>query len=69
MEHTTEQASKPKLKLVGEDGNAFSIIGRARRVGRKAGWTEERLKAMGDEAMSGDYSHLLRTMAKYFEVR
>ena len=68
MENGTEQREKPALKLLGEDGNAFSIIGRARRAGRRAGWTEEQLTAMCDEAMSGDYDHVLQTMFKYFEV-
>lgn len=69
MEHRTGQQEKPVLKLLGEDGNAFSIIGRARRAGRSAGWTPEQLQAMCDEAMSGDYDHVLQTMFKYFEVK
>ena len=59
---------KPRLKLSGEDGNAFSIIGRARRAAKKAGWTEEKITAFQDDAMSGDYNHVLQTCMKYFEV-
>jgi hypothetical protein len=59
---------KPKLKLVGLDGNAFMILGRARLAGRKAGWPEEQTTAFTTEAMSGNYSHLLATCDKYFEV-
>lgn len=29
---------KPRLKLSGEDGNAFSILGRAKQAAEKAGW-------------------------------
>jgi len=32
---------KPKLKLVGEDGNAFSIISRTRTALRRAGYEED----------------------------
>lgn len=59
---------KPELRLVGEDGNAFAILGRARRVARRAGWSEERWKKVQREAMAGDYPHLLATMTEHFEV-
>lgn len=29
---------KPKLELIGKDGNAFSILGLAGRAAKKAGW-------------------------------
>lgn len=56
---------KPILKLVGNDGNAFAILGAASRIARQNGmdW-----KAISAEAMNGDYDHLLQTMVKYFEV-
>ncbi len=59
---------KPELVLVGEDGNAFSILGRARRAARGAGWTTEEWEAVMAEAMSGDYDHLLATMMEHFDV-
>lgn len=59
---------RPKLKLVGEDGNAFAILGRAHRAARKAGMAEEQWKQILAEATSGDYDHLLQTMLKYFAV-
>lgn len=56
---------KPKLVLIGEDGNAFAILGKARRVAlkNKMDWNE-----IQSEATSGDYNHLLATMTKYFSV-
>lgn len=60
--------NKPELKLVGEDSNAFMILGLARRSAKKAGWTEAQMKTFQDEATSGDYDHLLQTCMKYFEV-
>lgn len=56
-----------KVKLVGEDGNAFFILGKVREAliknGRKD-LVEEFLK----EAQSGDYDHLLATVMEYVEV-
>ena len=65
MPKTTE-AKKPILKLVGQDGNAFMILGLAARVARKNDMDWETIRA---EAMSGNYDHLLQTMCKYFDVR
>ena len=61
---TTE---KPKVKLVGEDGNAFAILGRCARAARAAGWSNERLREFQQEATSGDYNHLLRAVMEHFE--
>jgi len=55
---------KPTIKLTGEDGNAFGIIGRCVRVLRKEGATPEQIKEFQDDAMSGDYDHVLQTCFK-----
>jgi len=57
--------NKPKLKLVGEDGNAFYILGRAMKVAKQNNMDWELIKK---EAASGDYDNLLVTMTKYFDV-
>jgi len=62
------EETKPILELSGQDGNAFFILGRARTVARKAGWSNKKQKELMDEATSGDYDHLLQTMMKYFDV-
>ena len=59
-----KEERKPPLKLVGEDGNAFAILGRASRVARKHGLDWSKIQA---EATSSDYDHLLQTMMKYFD--
>lgn len=61
--------SKPIVSLLGEDGNAFMIIGRCLRAARKAGWTDKQVEAFQDEATKGDYDKVLQTAQKYFEVR
>lgn len=59
---------KPKVKLVGTDGNAFAILGACQRAAKKAGWDSSRLKTVMDEMKAGDYNHLLVTAMKHFEV-
>ena len=57
-----------KVQLVGNDGNAFSILGNCKKAAQRAGLTKEQIKEFMDEAMAGDYDHLLQTACKYFEV-
>ena len=54
------------VKLVGEDGNAFDILGRCSSAAKKAGLTPAQIKEFNDEATSSDYGHLLRTAMSYF---
>jgi len=56
---------RPVVKLVGEDGNAFSILGRASKEMRVVGWKKDEIDQFMNEATSGDYDHLLRTVIKY----
>ena len=60
--------AKPELKLVGEDGNAFAILGKAVRVARTAGWSQEEIQKFQAEATSGNYDNLLFVCQKYFDV-
>jgi hypothetical protein len=53
---------KVNCKLVGEDGNAFAILGRFKDAARKAKWPREEIDKVLKEAMSGDYDHLLQTI-------
>jgi hypothetical protein len=55
------------LKLVGKDGNAFAILGRARDIMRKGG-KASMYEEFDEEATSGDYNNLLRTCMKWFDV-
>ena len=64
-----EPMTKPRLQLVGEDGNAFFILARASRAARRAGWTEDEWAVVREEAKSGDYDHLLQTVMKHFDTR
>lgn len=50
------------LQMVGLNGNAFSIIGAFSKAARAQHWSGNEIKAVTDEAMSGDYNHLLATI-------
>ena len=56
---------KVKLKLVGTDGNAFAVMGNFKQAARKQGWTNDEVRVVLDEAMSGDYNHLLATIISH----
>lgn len=57
------------VTLTGQDGNAFAIHGRCRAAAHDAGLSEEEVAAFMDEAMAGDYDHLLQTAMRWFEIR
>lgn len=62
--------SDPKYKrievpLSGEDGNSFFIIGRVTKAMKRGGINASETKAFTEEAMSGDYQNLLRTVMKW----
>ena len=56
------------VNLIGENGNAFAIMGAVRTALRKAKVPHTEIKAFLKEAMSGDYNHLLTTCMKWVNV-
>ena len=56
-----------KVKLVGQDGNAFAILGKVSNALKQAGHHDLAKEFMA-EAMSGDYNHLLQTCTEVVEV-
>jgi hypothetical protein len=55
------------LELAGLDGNAFFLLGAFSRQARREGWTDGEIKAVTDEAKSGDYDNLLRVLIRHCE--
>ena len=49
-----------EVELIGEDGNAFFILGRVKKALKKAGYEAEEISEWHAEATAGDYDHLLR---------
>lgn len=58
----TTGLKRPVVRLVGEDGNAFAILGRVRRTMRQAGWPKDAIDGFMAEATSGNYDYLLATV-------
>ena len=56
------------VTLTGQDGNAFAVLGRCRQAAQEAGLSEDEIAAFMEEAMAGDYDHLLRTAMRWFEI-
>lgn len=54
-----------EVPMVGEDGNAFAIIGRVSKALGRAGVPAGEVKEFKEEAMSGDYDALLRTVIRW----
>jgi hypothetical protein len=61
-------ADRPKVKMLGEDGNVFFIIGRCHKAAMRAGWTEEQWKPVYNDMQSGNYDHALQVMMTHFDV-
>lgn len=56
------------IELVGQDGNAFSILGRLQRALRQGGVPRDEIDAVMADAQSGDYNHLLVTVMRTVDV-
>lgn len=56
------------IPLIGEDGNAFAILGRVKRAMRRAGLPNEAWEEFHAEATSSTYDHLLVTVMRWFTV-
>lgn len=65
------------VQLVGEDGNAFNLIGKVRNALRKglladgsytAGEIANEIRHFTEEATSGDYDHVIQTCMKWVNV-
>jgi hypothetical protein len=56
------------VKLTGQDGNAFMILGLMSRALKKGGASKAEVDEFMKEAMSGDYDHLLQTCMLWVNV-
>ena len=56
-----------KLRLVGQDENAFNLLGLFQQAARREGWTKDEIDAVVKKAMSGDYDNLLSTLCDHCE--
>jgi len=59
---------KPQVKLVGNDGNAFAIMGSCRRAAQSAGWSSSRINEVLHKMTAGNYDNLLMVACTEFDV-
>jgi len=57
-----------EVELVGQDGNAFAVMGSVIKELKANDVPQEEIDAYMDEAMAGDYNHLLQTTMKWVNV-
>jgi len=56
------------VKLIGEDGNAFAVLGAVKKALRKANIPQEEINGFFAEATTGDYDNLLRVCMAWVNV-
>lgn len=56
------------VRLTGEDGNAFAILGKTRKALRRAKVAAEAIEEYTKAATSGDYNNLLRVTMETVDV-
>jgi hypothetical protein len=54
------------IDLKGSGGNAFSLMGTAKKVGKELGFEKPKIDGIIQEMMSGDYENLKKVFIKNF---
>ncbi len=57
-----------QVRLSGQDGNVFNVLGLCVDAARKAGLPQQEIDAFFTEATSGDYNKALATCQAWFDV-
>jgi hypothetical protein len=66
IRNKAEYQTERVIDLTGPDGNAFALMGYARRFARQLDWSPHEIDAVISEMMSGDYEHLVQTFDDNF---
>ena len=59
---------KPRMNLVGEDGNVFAILGRASRALKQVGMSDKAKEMFDRVTNCGDYYEALNIISEYVET-
>lgn len=59
---------RPKMKLIGQDGNIFAILGRASRLLKENGQPDQAKEMCDRVYQSGDYYKALNIISEYVET-
>ena len=71
FENTQEQVQmtrRPKMQLIGQDGNIFAIMGRASRLLKSAGQSDKAKEMCGRVMASKSYNAALTIVSEYVET-
>ncbi len=63
-----EDNSKPRCKLIGEDGNIFFILGRVRETLKANGQADQATEVSERVMACGSYDEALKIIMEYVEV-
>lgn len=71
MTNTPDNPKYPNIEveLVGNDGNAFSIMASVRKALRRAGVSSDEIAEYTTQSQSGDYDNLLRVAMSWVAVQ
>ena len=56
-----------EIDLTGPQGNAYFLMGTARKLGRQLCWDEDEIQTLLKQMTRGDYENLVNTFDKYFD--
>ena len=68
MNMDSKENIRPKMKLVGEDGNIFAILGRASRLLRHSGQADKATEMYERVTSSHNYYQALNIISEYVET-
>lgn len=68
MPETSVKYPEIEVELLGNDGNAFAILGAVKKALRRGGVPSSEIEKFMDEATSGDYNDLLNTVQSWVVV-
>jgi hypothetical protein len=68
MNTKAQPKTNVKVQLIGQDGNAFYILGAVIKALKQAGYDKDFIQQFQTEATAGDYDHLLATVMEYVIV-
>ena len=63
-----QQRQKPKMELLGQDGNIFGVLGRASRLLKEAGQQDQADEMFRRVTSSGSYEEALHIISEYVDT-
>ena len=61
-----QENKRPEIDLTGPEGNAFVLMGYAKRFGKDLGMSDSEIKDLIDNMKSSDYEHLVQVFDDTF---